>query len=61
MVARYIPSLVVIGVALAAYRLLGIEDMFQKLIETKSLAQSYDYIIGELSDADELRCYGNCE
>jgi hypothetical protein len=47
MVARYIPSLVVIGVALAAYRLLGVDEMFQKLIEPKALAESYDYIVGE--------------
>jgi hypothetical protein len=47
MVARYVPSLVVIGIALAAYRLLGIDELFEQLIKPKTLQESYDYIIGE--------------
>jgi len=46
MVARYIPSIIVIGVALAAYRLLGVDEMFEELIKTKNLQESYDYIVG---------------
>lgn len=45
MVARYIPSLVVIGVAMAAYRLLGFDEMFEVMIHPKTLEESYDYII----------------
>jgi len=48
MVARYIPSIIVIGVALAAYRLLGIGELFQELIKPKHLQPSYDYIIGTI-------------
>jgi len=46
MIARYVPSIVVIGVALAAYRLLGIGELFQEFIKPKHLQPTYDYIIG---------------
>jgi len=46
MVGRYIPPIIVIFVALAAYRMLGIGDLFQELIKPKHLQPSYDYIIG---------------
>jgi len=46
MVARYIPSIVVILVALAAYKLLGVGELFQELIKPKHLQPVYDYIIG---------------
>jgi len=48
MVARYIPSIIVIFVALAAYRLLGIGELFEELIKPKHLQPSYDYIIGKI-------------
>jgi len=46
MVARYIPSIVAILVALAAYRLLGVGELFEELIKPKHLQPTYDYIIG---------------
>jgi len=46
MIARYVPSIIVLGVALAAYRLLGIGELFEELIKPKHLQPSYDYIIG---------------
>jgi len=48
MFARYIPSIIVIGVALAAYRLFGVGELFQELIKPKHLQPSYDYIIGTI-------------
>jgi len=48
MVARYIPSIIVIFVALAAWRMLGIGEFFQELIKPKQLQPSYDYIIGTI-------------
>jgi len=47
MLARYIPSIIVIFVALAAYRLLGVGELFVELIKPKHLQPSYDYIIGK--------------
>jgi len=46
MVARYIPTLMAIGAILAAYRLLGVSELFQEFIK-KDLQPSYDYIIGK--------------
>jgi len=48
MIARYVPSIIVLGVALAAYRLLGIGELFEELIKPKHLQPSYDYIIGTI-------------
>lgn len=45
MVARYIPSIIVIFVALAAYRLLGVGELFREFIKPKHLQPSYDYIV----------------
>ena len=45
MVARYIPTLMAIGAVLAAYRLLGVGDVFKELIK-KDLQPVYDYVIG---------------
>jgi choline dehydrogenase-like flavoprotein len=45
MVAQYIPTLIVIGAALVAYRFLGLDDYFQELIHQKELRDSYEYII----------------
>jgi len=39
MIARYVPSIVVIGVALAAYRLLGIGELFQEFIKPNTSSQ----------------------
>jgi len=48
MVARYIPSIIVIFVALAAYRLLGVGELFREFIKPKHLQPSYDYIVGTI-------------
>ena len=48
MVARYIPAIIVIFVALAAYRLLGVSELFVEFIKPKHLQPTYDYIIGIL-------------
>jgi len=45
MVVRHIPTLMAIGAILAAYRLLGVGDMFKELIK-KDLQPAYDYVIG---------------
>jgi len=45
MVARHIPTLMAIGAVLAAYRLLGVGDVFKELIK-KDLQPAYDYVIG---------------
>jgi len=45
MVVRHIPTLMAIGALLAAYRLLGVGDMFKELIK-KDLQPAYDYVIG---------------
>jgi len=46
--ARHIPTLMAIGAVLAAYRLLGVGDLFKELIK-KDLQPAYDYVIGWLS------------
>lgn len=46
MVAQYIPTLMVLGAALVAYRFLGLDEYFQELIHQKDLRDSYEYIIG---------------
>ena len=43
--ARHIPTLMAIGAVLAAYRLLGVSDVFKELIK-KDLQPAYDYVIG---------------
>jgi len=45
MVVRHIPTLMAIGAVLAAYRLLGVGDVFKELIK-KDLQPAYDYVIG---------------
>jgi len=45
MVARHIPTLMAIGAVLAAYRLLGVGDLFKEFIK-KDLQPAYDYVIG---------------
>lgn len=45
MVANYIPWLVVIGVALGAYRLLDVDQLFQELIKPTHMQEKYDYIV----------------
>jgi len=45
MVARHIPTLMAIGAVLAAYRLLGVGDVFKELIK-KELQPAYDVVIG---------------
>lgn len=45
MVAQYIPGLVALGVALLAYRMLGLDQYLVEYIHKKDLKPSYDYII----------------
>ena len=45
MVARHIPTFMAIGAVLAAYRLLGVGDVFKEFIK-KDLQPAYDYVIG---------------
>lgn len=49
MVAQYIPTLMVLGAALVAYRFLGLDVYFEELIHQKDLRDSYEYIIGEFN------------
>jgi len=50
MVVRHIPTLMAIGAVLAAYRLLGVGDVFKELIK-KDLQPAYDYVIGLFTSA----------
>ena len=45
-VAHYLPSLIVVGVALASWKLLGGPQIIDGL-SGKTLLDEYDYIIGE--------------
>lgn len=44
-IRRYIPSMVVLGIAVAVYRYFGLEEIFEELIKPRSLQERYDYIV----------------
>jgi len=45
MVSQYLPGLIVLGAALVAYKLLGVDQYFVEFIKKKDLKPTYDYII----------------
>lgn len=45
MAASYVPSLLVILAALAAYKMFGLDELLVDLIQTRELDESYDYIV----------------
>ncbi|ESO12860.1 hypothetical protein HELRODRAFT_93524 [Helobdella robusta] len=44
-IGKYIPAIIVVGIGLTFYRLLGLGDYFVELIKAKELQKEYDYII----------------
>jgi len=46
MVTQYIPALIVIGAAIAAYQFFELNEYLIELVKTKELRDHYDYIIG---------------
>ena len=55
---RYVPTLVAVGVILAAYKLMGVGDLF-KVLTKKEIQPVYDYIIGEnhFGDLNSASCF----
>ena len=49
---NYLPSLLVVGVALASWKLLGGPEYIDGL-SSKDLLEEYDYVIGKRSTNDE--------
>jgi choline dehydrogenase len=45
MVAQYIPAVIVIGVALVSYRMLGLDEYLVEFVKAKDIQDSYDYVI----------------